>query len=130
MIENTAVGFWIVVGAYDAIGILLLVPFHLKALKVLDNQAEGSSWGFRILVTPGLVAFWPLVLLKWRAAAQGANPAGDQARPVAPIQIRRLQAVLMFAVVVVVPLVVALALGTRPAPLDVDAQPASAEDAR
>ena len=66
---------------YERIAILLVYAFYLYALlgvvfafafvtigvKRIDSQANGSSVAFRLLILPGSVAFWPLLLRGWIA---------------------------------------------------------------
>jgi len=47
---------------YIAIGLLLLPWWHLRGLQRLDHAAGSGPWGFRVLVSPGLVALWPWLL--------------------------------------------------------------------
>jgi len=32
----------------------------------LDSEAQGSGIGFRLLILPGVAAFWPMFLYRWR----------------------------------------------------------------
>jgi hypothetical protein len=54
---------WIVQG-YLILGIVFAVPVALFFLARLDPAARGNTWGFRIIVIPGLTLMWPLFL--WR----------------------------------------------------------------
>ncbi len=47
-----------------AFGIVIAILFFTRWLKTMDPAATGSSWGFKVLVTPGVVALWPLILMK------------------------------------------------------------------
>jgi hypothetical protein len=49
-----------VLGAYAAAGALFAVLFLWKWIGRLDPAAAHASWGFRVLVFPGVVLFWPL----------------------------------------------------------------------
>lgn len=62
---------WLVraLGAYAALGAAFAVPFLARGIERLDSGAHGSSWGFRLIVFPGVVAFWPLLLRRWIAGA-------------------------------------------------------------
>ena len=105
-----------VLGVYLAVGVLWLYPFHRYALPRIDASADGASWGFRFAVSPGLVALWPVILLKWSAARRGENPHGSPDRPVSSRQIRGLQSLLVKILAITLPLLLAAALYTRPAP--------------
>ena len=52
------------VAGYLAIGLLFGIFFAFKGAELLDPVAAGSPIGFRILVLPGAVALWPLLLVK------------------------------------------------------------------
>ena len=48
--------------AYVAAGLLLLPWWHASGLARLDAAAGHGGWGFRLLVSPGLVGLWPVLL--------------------------------------------------------------------
>lgn len=50
---------------YGAMGAIFATAFVLKGVKRIDPQAIGTGWGFRLLIFPGSVAFWPLLLKRW-----------------------------------------------------------------
>lgn len=53
---------------YGAVGAVFAVPFALRGAGAIDPAAKGGTWGFRVLTFPGVVALWPLMLVKWRRA--------------------------------------------------------------
>ncbi len=55
----------ILLGIYLACGLAFAVPFALVGVKRIDPHAALGSWGFRLLIIPGTMAFWPLLLLRW-----------------------------------------------------------------
>jgi hypothetical protein len=55
----------IIVAAYLAAGFVFAVPFVLKGVSKIDEGAHGASWGFRIIILPGAIIFWPFLLSKW-----------------------------------------------------------------
>ncbi len=57
--------FLILLGAYMACGLVFAIPFVLVGVKKIDPHAAHGSWGFRLLVIPGAMAFWPLLLRRW-----------------------------------------------------------------
>lgn len=61
---------WIVaaVGAYAAIGFVFAAAFVTRGVGALDPVAKNSGWGFRALLFPGTVAFWPLLAKRWWTA--------------------------------------------------------------
>ena len=59
---------------YVTLGLLLLPWWHLSGLRRLDSNAGHGSWGFRILVSFGLIAFWPWLILSARHARGQPRP--------------------------------------------------------
>src|SRR5881409_2518859 len=57
--------FLILLVAYMACGLVFAIPFVLVGVKKIDPHAAHGSWGFRLLVIPGAMAFWPLLLRRW-----------------------------------------------------------------
>ena len=55
----------IVILIYLLLGVLFVIPFLLKGLTKVDEGAHGGSIGFRIIIMPGVIVFWPVLLSKW-----------------------------------------------------------------
>ena len=56
----------LIVGAvYLAAGLVFSIPFVIKGVIQIDEGAVGSKWGFRLIIIPGSMVFWPLLLKKW-----------------------------------------------------------------
>ena len=55
----------ILIGIYFGCGFLFAIPFLLVGLKETDPRVAPGSWGFRLLIIPGVTAFWPLLLHRW-----------------------------------------------------------------
>lgn len=53
-----------VLGGYVAAGAVFAVLFLWRWVGQLDPAAAHASWGFRALVFPGVVIFWPLFALR------------------------------------------------------------------
>ena len=51
--------------AYLAIGLIAIIPLLWKGLPAIDPTAKTSTWGFKLLVIPGMVGLWPLLLIRW-----------------------------------------------------------------
>src|SRR6185295_17783693 len=73
--------FLILLGAYLACGLVFAIPFALVGVKKIDPHAAHGSWGFRLLVIPGTVAFWPLLLRRW---ATGEHEPPEECTPHRP----------------------------------------------
>ena len=61
---------------YAVLGVLFALPFVSAGVQRIDSQAKGSGFGFRVLIFPGAVAFWPLLL--HRLMRGGPDPAVEQ----------------------------------------------------
>ena len=57
--------FLILVGVYLALGLVFAIPFTWVGVRKIDSHATHGSWGFRVLVLPGAIALWPLLLRRW-----------------------------------------------------------------
>jgi hypothetical protein len=56
--------------AYLLIGCIVGVPFVAVGVGRVDASAHGASLGFRLLILPGVVALWPLIVVKWLTPAR------------------------------------------------------------
>jgi len=65
MYEAIAILFVYSLYAYTALGVAFALAFVTVGVKRIDVQAVGSNVGFRLLIFPGSVAFWPLLLRRW-----------------------------------------------------------------
>jgi hypothetical protein len=54
-----------VIAFYLLCGFVFAIPFVIKGVTVIDEGAHGSSIGFRIIIIPGVIVFWPFLLKKW-----------------------------------------------------------------
>ena len=57
---------------YAMLGGLFALAFVGVGVNRIDAQAVGTGVAFRILIFPGSVAFWPLLLRRW--ARGNADP--------------------------------------------------------
>jgi hypothetical protein len=60
-----AAALLLILGIYLVCGLAFAVPFVLVGAKRIDPHALHGSWGFRLLILPGAVALWPLLLKRW-----------------------------------------------------------------
>jgi hypothetical protein len=82
MTSSTEVAAGILVdaaGFYLALGIAVAVGIHWQGLARIDPGTRGAGIGFRILITPGLVALWPWLLVVWNRAVRGSGFRGGSA---------------------------------------------------
>jgi hypothetical protein len=52
-------------GLYLGCGLAFAVPFVLVGVNRIDPHAKPGTWGFRLLILPGAVFLWPLLLRRW-----------------------------------------------------------------
>lgn len=50
---------------YTIAGLVFAVAFVWRGVARVDPQAGRSTRGFRVMIFPGCVALWPLLLLRW-----------------------------------------------------------------
>ncbi len=53
---------------YAMAGTVFAVFFIWRGAEKVDQQARGTGLGFRLLILPGCVAFWPLLFKRWLGA--------------------------------------------------------------
>lgn len=51
--------------AYGLAGLLFAALFVWFGVQRLDSEARGSGTAFRLLILPGVIAFWPMLLVRW-----------------------------------------------------------------
>jgi hypothetical protein len=59
-----------IVTIYLVLGFLFMIPFIIKGVNKIDEDAPGSSIGFRVIIIPGVIVFWIVLLKKWIKANQ------------------------------------------------------------
>jgi hypothetical protein len=50
---------------YLLAGVVFVLPFLVKGIAKVDEGAHGGSIGFYIIIIPGVIVFWPVLLKKW-----------------------------------------------------------------
>ncbi len=50
---------------YLLAGVLFALVFLIRGLEKMDSAAHGSGWGFRLIIIPGTIVLWPVLLKKW-----------------------------------------------------------------
>jgi hypothetical protein len=66
MFETLAEIFVYALETYAGLGLIFAVVFVWIGVQRLDSEAAGASIGFRLLILPGVAAFWPMFLYRWR----------------------------------------------------------------
>jgi hypothetical protein len=57
------------VGVYLAVGVIFAIPFVIRGVQRIDRVARDASWGFRVLIVPGVTLLWPLLARRWAAGS-------------------------------------------------------------
>jgi hypothetical protein len=55
---------------YAAIGAGFALIFLTMGIHRIDPNARKSNLAFRLIILPGVVALWPLLLTRWARAAE------------------------------------------------------------
>ena len=113
MVEIVRIGLWLL-AAHVAAGAVFAVLFHRRGAAAIDPAAQHTGWGFRLVITPGIIVLWPLLALRWQRTASGRTFLGEPDAPVAPRRLRDVHGLAWKALAVLIPLVLAAALGWRP----------------
>jgi len=76
---NGAAAILIAALIYAVVGGAFAVAFLRRGIRTVDPGAVGAPAGFFILIFPGLVALWPVMLRRWAGArARTAGPASPE----------------------------------------------------
>lgn len=66
-IAGVAIVEWLIklVRAYMFAGLVFSAIFVVFGIQRVDSDAQGPNIGFRLIIIPGLCAFWPLLATRW-----------------------------------------------------------------
>jgi hypothetical protein len=73
MPETTARIVVTVLGVYAGAGAQFALAFVVAGAARVDARAAGAGWGFRALIFPGTILFWPLLARRWSRAHGSAG---------------------------------------------------------
>lgn len=51
---------------YIIAGAVFAVAFLLRGIYVIDETAKGGSIGFKLIILPGVIVLWPVLLRQWK----------------------------------------------------------------
>lgn len=60
----------IIVALYLVLGLVFAVAFITKGVTKIDEGAHGATWGFRVIIIPGTIVFWPFLFKRWVKAVK------------------------------------------------------------
>jgi len=66
MNESIATILLVALGVYILIGIIFYFPFIRKGVHTIDDGVKAAPLFMKILIFPGTVALWPILLKKIR----------------------------------------------------------------
>ena len=58
----------VIIATYLACGFVFAIPFVIRGADKIDEGTHGAAWGFRVIILPASIVFWPLLLKKWISA--------------------------------------------------------------
>jgi hypothetical protein len=56
---------------YTAAGMLFAAAFVIHGAGRVDPNVQGAPWTFHLIIAPGAVALWPLLLFHWLRQEEG-----------------------------------------------------------
>lgn len=62
----------IILGFYVMIGLVIGLAFVCRGVNRVDPAAADSPFIFRVVILPGCVGLWPVVLWKWKNTTGGS----------------------------------------------------------
>ena len=68
----------IIMLVYLVLGIFFIIPFLIKGMSKVDEGTHGSTIGFKIIIIPGVIVFWPVLLSKWMKGNRNHGDTGSQ----------------------------------------------------
>ncbi|MFN7924376.1 MAG: hypothetical protein U0Q16_30010 [Bryobacteraceae bacterium] len=71
---------------YLIAGLLFGVAFAIRGAGAIDPQAHGAPWSFRLIITPGVAIFWPLLLRRWLRGESGVPMEANEHRRAARVR--------------------------------------------
>jgi hypothetical protein len=111
-------GLW-AAAVYGACGALFAAAFQWRGLRRLDPAAAASSWGFRAIITPGIILLWPWLAWRWGRGNASPLPARevDAIKGDAAGRLRSMHGWAWKALAVVAPLILAVGIAYRSRPV-------------
>ncbi|MGB8166725.1 MAG: hypothetical protein WCF18_04490 [Chthoniobacteraceae bacterium] len=110
MIEQVFAVLLNVAAVYAGCGLIVAVLFLALWCSSFDPSAKGGTWGFRVLIVPGIIALWPVILAKVLAVRRGGSAQGPAETPVRQETFRRNHGFTFLALAILGPLLFAVAL--------------------
>lgn len=58
------------IAIYLMSGLVFAIAFVIRGVALIDEGANKSSPGFKLIIIPGTMVFWPLLFKKWLKASK------------------------------------------------------------
>jgi len=58
----------LLIALYLFLGFIFAIAFLIKGIDLVDEGAHGSTFGFKLIIIPGVIVFWPVLMKKWLIA--------------------------------------------------------------
>jgi len=58
----------LLIALYLFLGFIFAIAFLIKGIDLVDDGAHGSTFGFKLIIIPGVIVFWPVLMKKWLIA--------------------------------------------------------------
>jgi len=58
----------LLIALYLFLGFIFVIAFLIKGIDLVDEGAHGSTFGFKLIIIPGVIVFWPVLMKKWLIA--------------------------------------------------------------
>lgn len=71
----------LLLGAHASLGAVFACWFLFRGISRLDPTAAHAPLGFRLIIAPGVVALWPVLLLRLRGVRPRPELADRGSRP-------------------------------------------------
>jgi len=59
----------VIITIYLLTGVLFSIVFLSKGIQQVDEGSHETRMGFRLIILPGCIIFWPVLLKKWMKAS-------------------------------------------------------------
>lgn len=95
---------------YLVAGLAFTIAFHIRGLPRVDPATRGTSLFFKLIITPGVVALWPVLGWLWLRAARAGITQEPLEPPRSHRQLRSAHALIWKALAVCAPIGIAAAI--------------------
>ena len=75
--------FLMALGGYLGFGLLFAVSLLVRGLDRVDDHARTGTWGFRLLIIPGITTLWPWLIRRWWRGTGNRPEERNAHRPIA-----------------------------------------------